>query len=333
MSYEINVISRSQTIIVEPTSKSVSIVNEHGPPGPQGETGPSGATGPSGPVGPSGVTQDGGFERHSTAQPQVPLTTGVTISFNILDRQSTPNPFVDYLDAGVAFILGAGNAGVYHITGYVMSQSSPIPSAGSFVAIRVNSLVVARQFIPTQAYGSAEVSTDIWLNDNDVVSLFVSAGATAWNIQAGGPSGLDALSPYLRAWKHVQGPKGDKGDPGGTGVPTSDAWTTPSLLNGWSAYGSPYETPGYYKDPLGIVHLKGLCNQPSSRLQTIFTLPTGYRPLNTALFTVVSQDSFGQVRIGGPVGTGPSDGQVLPTAPIAASAGWISLDGITFRAR
>ncbi len=42
MTEEINVISRTQTIIVEPTSSAVSIINA----GPMGPTGPQGLTGP-----------------------------------------------------------------------------------------------------------------------------------------------------------------------------------------------------------------------------------------------------------------------------------------------
>lgn len=59
MSGEINVISRSQIIIVDPISGSVSVINA-GPAGPSGPIGPPGAngaagpTGPVGPIGPSG---------------------------------------------------------------------------------------------------------------------------------------------------------------------------------------------------------------------------------------------------------------------------------------
>lgn len=53
MSGEINVLSRTQTILVEPTSRSVSIIYA-GPPGPAGEQGEEGDAGPQGDVGPVG---------------------------------------------------------------------------------------------------------------------------------------------------------------------------------------------------------------------------------------------------------------------------------------
>ncbi|MET0786842.1 MAG: hypothetical protein ABWY25_09065 [Paenisporosarcina sp.] len=57
---EINVLSRTQRIIVEPLSKSVAVINAgpagppNGPPGPMGPQGPQGAVGPQGPKGDKG---------------------------------------------------------------------------------------------------------------------------------------------------------------------------------------------------------------------------------------------------------------------------------------
>lgn len=68
MTGEINVISRTQLIVVEPSSKAVSIIwagppgpagddgvdGGPGPPGPEGDPGPIGPIGPPGPMGPQG---------------------------------------------------------------------------------------------------------------------------------------------------------------------------------------------------------------------------------------------------------------------------------------
>jgi|SRR5580765_618188 hypothetical protein len=54
MSDEINVISRTQVIIVEPISGSVAVLNE-GPMGPTGVTGPAGPQGPKGDPGAGGA--------------------------------------------------------------------------------------------------------------------------------------------------------------------------------------------------------------------------------------------------------------------------------------
>jgi len=55
------------------------------------------------------------------------------------------------------------------------------------------------------------------------------------------------------------------------------AWTTPTLLNGWLQYGSGWQTLQYRK--IGdIVYIRGLIKSGTVP-STIFTLPTGFRPL------------------------------------------------------
>jgi len=81
MSGEINVISRTQIIVVEPVSGSVSIINA-GPPGPPSAVGPTGPAstvpGPTGPTGPTGATGPAG------ADSTVPGPTGPAGPTNIV---------------------------------------------------------------------------------------------------------------------------------------------------------------------------------------------------------------------------------------------------------
>ena len=81
---------------------------------------------------------------------------------------------------------------------------------------------------------------------------------------------------------------------------------------------------GYYRDPFGRVHLQGIavkCGEPPSG-EVIFTLPAGYRPDKLNHFGTVASDAFGVV------GVDPL-GQVQRLA--GNPAGWISLDGLSFR--
>ena len=83
---------------------------------------------------------------------------------------------------------------------------------------------------------------------------------------------------------------------------------------------------GYYRDPLGRVHLQGIvkkCGTPASG-DTIFTLPAGSRPANLNHFATVAADAFGAVIVD------PS-GNVTAAAGNFDASGWISLDGISFR--
>jgi hypothetical protein len=107
---------------------------------------------------------------------------------------------------------------------------------------------------------------------------------------------------------------------GGQTVLEQEAWHTPTFQNGWVNFGDSYNPAGYFKDSLGIVHLRGLVKDGSG---TIFTLPAGYRPPNRELQAVqTDRNTIGRIDI-------LADGTLLM---YAGSNGWISLDGITFRA-
>jgi hypothetical protein len=61
-------------------------------------------------------------------------------------------------------------------------------------------------------------------------------------------------------------------------IPAQDDWTAPTLLNSWQNIGGSEPPAGYYKDSLGIIHIRGAVKSGSSITATVFTLPAGYRP-------------------------------------------------------
>ncbi len=132
------------------------------------------------------------------------------------------------------------------------------------------------------------------------------------------------------------GPKGEKGDKGAPGspVPAPEAFREvgasgqPAFENGWTNFGgAQYESTGFYKDPLGVVHLKGTIQGGS--VATVFTLPAGYRPAKSQFFPVVANNTFGDVLVRG-VSEGSAAGQVHFNAGDDSS--FVSLNGISFRA-
>jgi len=106
---------------------------------------------------------------------------------------------------------------------------------------------------------------------------------------------------------------------------TNSTWITPTLINGWSWYGSPFATPGYTKSSDGIVSLKGLIRAGTVTAGTpIFTLPTGYRPSSRQLLGSVSAGLDYRIDVN-------TDGVVyLQGGNI--NAAWVSLDTIRFLA-
>ena len=103
--------------------------------------------------------------------------------------------------------------------------------------------------------------------------------------------------------------------------PTPEAFIAPTLINSWVNSGAPFNPAGYYKDPFGIVHLRGLVKSGTVGTD-IFTLPVGYRPANTEVLACVSNGAFGVIE---PSAAGGVNATVGNNA-------YFSLDGLTFRA-
>lgn len=110
-----------------------------------------------------------------------------------------------------------------------------------------------------------------------------------------------------------------------TGTIQLEAFQTPDLLNGFVNYGSGHATAAYYKDKMDVVHLRGLVDLGSDPDNlVIFTLPAGYRPSTSSrlVFTALNNDAICRVDV-------HANGNVQV---ITGSTGWISLEGIRFRA-
>lgn len=95
----------------------------------------------------------------------------------------------------------------------------------------------------------------------------------------------------------------------------------PPFENSWVWYGGAGTgKPGFWKDPLGFVHLKGLAK--SGTINTaIFTLPPGYRPQELVVSAVMSNNADARVDVN-PSGT---------VVSVTGSNVYVSLDNITFR--
>jgi hypothetical protein len=94
----------------------------------------------------------------------------------------------------------------------------------------------------------------------------------------------------------------------------------PFFQNGWTNEDpGTTVTAGFYKDPFGVVHLKGAI--VSGTNAPVFTLPAGYRP-GLALSETIARTS------------GPSQIGISPNGAVVpfTGSGAVSLDGISFRA-
>lgn len=96
----------------------------------------------------------------------------------------------------------------------------------------------------------------------------------------------------------------------------------PAFENSWVNYAAGTQVAGYWRDPLGIVHLQGMIKSGTVG-NAAFTLPPGFRPVTgTEVFGTVSNGAIGRVDV-------TTGGAVTPVSP--SSNVYVSLSGMTFR--
>lgn len=156
----------------------------------------------------------------------------------------------------------------------------------------------------------------------------------ATNGQGSLPDGIIPTEP----WHEV----GTAGEPGfatnGDGFCMDGVGVDPC----WTNFDSNHNSAAFFKDPAGVVHLKGLvvsqcypCTNGFD-LEIIFTLPPGYRPAAREVQATVAHSDQG----GSPpaslhrinVETNGNVRADMDIGPELFQGDWISLDGITFRA-
>lgn len=95
----------------------------------------------------------------------------------------------------------------------------------------------------------------------------------------------------------------------------------PAFANSWVNYGSGWREAGFWKDPLGVIHLRGLIKSGTVG-NAAFTLPPGFRPTLAETYAVISNGAVGRLSV-------YTDGTVIPETP--SNNTYVSLSGISFR--
>jgi hypothetical protein len=176
------------------------------------------------------------------------------------------------------------------------------------------------------------------------------------NIIAGSVNATDLASGAVTAGK-IKGPEGWHqvgpgstsqnlcADPSKTAVFCSIEFGSPGSWSPWHNYGAPFATAGFYKDQLGIVHLKGLVVNPVPYLSVdpvrvgMFRLSPAYAPATQRIFPSVGRNDVGLEVAQGRVDVQP-DGLVVLVWDCSAQnsvydcsspGGYLTLDGISFR--
>lgn len=102
----------------------------------------------------------------------------------------------------------------------------------------------------------------------------------------------------------------------------------PAFQSGWVNFGAGWAAASFVKAPDGWVRLHGIVSVPTNPVglpSTIFTLPPGYRPEASCVFSTIASNAVARIDI-------TSAGLVQAVAPTPTAAPWISLETITFKA-
>lgn len=184
---EINVISRTQHIIIDPASTTVQVIN--------------GA--PRGAVPESGLPVASGLSHRGTATTTVVVgASGTNILLDPTAGQiQKVGTDVEIVNAGAAtYQMRVKQTGLYHVSGCIR-VSGVAPAAGCLMGIRVNGNAVLRATWPSVAYASSNCGGPLYLNRDDLVSMFGYSTSGNIAIDPVTQSSIDPYSPRLDVWR------------------------------------------------------------------------------------------------------------------------------------
>lgn len=165
---------------------------------------------------------------------------------------------------GNPFILGKATNTATKVTGLVGKIADTTKAALSVNNTRGGPALELKVGNPTATFP---------IQPNDVAPMTVNSTKRVDNLNADSLDGMNSteFAPIaIESWHEV----------GQTGEP--------AFQNGWQNLGdSRTATAAFYKDPWGVVHLKGTVKSGTNGT-TIFTLPCGYGPDKDQNFAVVS---------------------------------------------
>jgi hypothetical protein len=192
----------------------------------------------------------------------------------------------------------------------------------------------------------------VTLKANSVKAKNIARNAvTSPKVKNGSLLAADFKAGQLKpgAQQGIPGPKGSNGDRGEAGpLIRSEDWheVLPAGSNGCGGgdrfcdglrnFGSDNSSVAFYRDPSGVVHLKGLIyNETGVNTSLFFKLPAGYRPAKVAVFagmtngTGTAPEEPLRIDINTP---GATNGLVGSGSEGGLAMGhWATLEGISFR--
>lgn len=161
-------------------------------------------------------------------------------------------------------------------------------------------------------FGANFITNDCVTDSNASVGYYAKLGASCYRSNCRG-SEATLFSADSGVYWFELGLIKNSGDP-----------VTPTLLNSWVSYGSPFGAPQYWLANDGTIRFQGAVKSGTLGV-AIFVLPTGFRPASKRRFVVSATNSSTDIFV-----TISVDGGGNVIVETTASNNFVSLDGISF---
>lgn len=226
----------------------------------------------------------------------------------------------------IVVAIASLSSGTAAAASYLVLATTNTTSATTTVKSPVNGAVLSLQ--NTNATGGTSARGLAITVPSGRPPITVSSGAgKATNLNADRLDGIDStgfIKGPVQPWREI----GASGNPAFACLADKVAAACT-----WDNIGYGFNTAAFYKDPFGIVHLKGVVSifgtlsAPACQKYSMFTLPSGYRPAAITVAVTLAGEPNQVARI-----DILPDGRVTTCVPdVTGGIWWFSLDGISFR--
>lgn len=253
------------------------------------------------------------------------LVDGLQFSVRATSANATATPTFNPNSLGALTICKLGGAAL---------RAGDIAGAGHELILRYRASPARYELLNPKGLASVVPGSNVTVDTTDpfnpvVASTAMGIGlkgrlAAYVNLPSSGNTAGDAYlldsDSLIYIWNGTSWPASGAGLI--SAFPAAPAWTNATLGNAWAAYGAPFAPPGYYKDVIGTVHLRGLMKNGTINAAA-FTLPAGFRPEYTYYFVIVNNGAAKELTIS-------ASGQV--TVVTGGGNAYAGLDGVSFRA-